>query len=72
MLTIDTQRSDRKLRFWLVVVSASCAGLRVAMDAYSGPSVALGLTIALGFGTAMGLLSLRLGDRVWRFLEQSG
>jgi hypothetical protein len=67
-MTADLQKMNRKVRFWSVVAVASLVGLRLAVDLYGGPSIGLGISIAFGFGIAVGLLSLCFGERFWRLV----
>ena len=64
----DLYNWDRRVRLWSVVAVGILVGLRVAVRTYSGPSIALGLSIVFAVAVALGLASLWLGERFWRFL----
>ena len=68
-MATDLQNLNRKVRFWSVVAVASLVGLRLAVDLYGGPSIGLGISIAFGFGIAIGLLSICFGERFWRLVR---
>ena len=69
-MTSDLRSLDRRVRFWSMVALGSFVGLRVAVDTYSGPSIALGLSITFGVAVAFGLTSLWFGERFWRFVRR--
>jgi hypothetical protein len=62
----DLYNLDRRVRFWSVVAVGSLVGLRVAVDTYSGPSIALGVSIAFGVAVTFGLASLWLREPIAR------
>ena len=67
-MTTDVYNLDRRVRFWSVVAVGAVIGLRFAVHAYSGPSIALGLSVAFGAAVVLGLTSLWFGERFWRFV----
>ena len=67
-MATDLQNMNRKVRFWSVVAVASLVGLRLVVDLYGGPSIGPGISIAFGFGIAVGRLSLCFGERFWRLV----
>jgi hypothetical protein len=66
----DLRSLERRVYFWSMVALGSFIGLRVAVDTYSGPSIALGLSIPFGVALAFGLMSLCFGERFWRRLSR--
>ncbi len=57
MIDDATTRLQRRVRFWSVLALGSFVGVRFATHAYAGPSIALGLGLALAFGFVAAVLS---------------
>ena len=58
----DLRSLDQRGRFWSVVALGGFVGLRVAMDTYSGPSIAIGLSVTFGVALGLGVAALWFGQ----------
>jgi hypothetical protein len=58
----------RRIGVWPIAAVSGLIGVRWATDAYSGPSIARGLSIAAGIALGVGLLSFLFGRRFWQVI----